>query len=167
MEDTVAAPGSTPPRRSPGGPDGQGGPGEPGGRHDAPERGPAADAVRRSLLFSLLLLGALLAERLPFPWSGTGLLFTAGALVAGGLALADAVRARRSGTLVVLAAGLVLALFVLVAQVVALVVWPLQDGLRDCLAGAVTEQAQAACQQQSVEDLTRWAEELGGLRSGG
>ncbi|NNH22452.1 hypothetical protein [Pseudokineococcus marinus] len=137
MEDTVAAPGSTPPRRSPGGPDGQGGPGEPGGRHDAPERGPAADAVRRSLLFSLLLLGALLAERLPFPWSGTGLLFTAGALVAGGLALADAVRARRSGTLVVLAAGLVLALFVLVAQVVALVVWPLQDGLRDCLAGAV------------------------------
>lgn len=161
----MPAPGSTPPRRSPGGSDGQGGAGEPGGRRDAPERGPAADAVRRSLLFSLLLLGALLAERLPFPWSGLGLLFTVGALVAGGLALADAVRARRRSTLVVLVAGLVLALLVLVAQVTALLLWPLQDGLRDCLAGAVTEQAQAACQRQFAEDLTRWAESLGGLTS--
>lgn len=154
----MAAPGSTPSRR----------PQDDPGRRPEDDPGSAArDAARASLLFSLLLLGALLAARLPFPWTAVGLLFTAAALVAGGLGLAAALRARRRATAAVLAGGLLLALFVLLTQVAGLLFWPFQEGLRDCLAGAVTDPARAACQTEFTEGTTRWAEELRRIATAG
>ncbi|WP_299037219.1 hypothetical protein [uncultured Pseudokineococcus sp.] len=153
----MAAPGSTPPRRT------AGGPGEPPGSRDEET---AREAARHSLLFSLLLLGALLAARLPFPWSAVGLLFTVAALVVGGLGLAAALRARRRGTAAVLVGGLVLALFVLLSQAAALLVWPVQEELRECLSGAVTDGARTQCQNEFTDGITRWADELTQLAGG-
>ncbi|MEJ5914776.1 hypothetical protein [Pseudokineococcus sp. 1T1Z-3] len=137
------------------------------GQRGDDDRDAAREAAGRALVFSLLLLGALLASRLPGLWSAVGLLFTVSALVVGGLALAAAWRARRRGSVSVLAGGLVLTGFVLVSQSAALLIYPLQGDLRDCLAGAVTTQAQAACQQQFTQDVTSWAERLGGSAPGG
>jgi len=151
----VAAPGSTPPRRPP------------ESRSGARDEEAAGLAARRSLLFSLLLLGALLAARLPFPWMAVGLLFTVAALVVGSLAVAAALGARRRGTAAVLVGGLLLALLVLLSQVAGLVFWPVQAEMRECLSGAVTEQASAQCRADFEDDLTRWVEGMAGLSATG
>jgi len=150
----VVAPGSTPPRRPPG---------DPGTRSGARAEESAREAARRSLLFSLLLLGALLAARLPFPWTAVGLLFTTAALVVGGLGIAAALQARRRATAAVLVGGLLLTLFVLLSQAVGLLFWPFQEDMRECLSGAVTDQARTQCQTDFTEGVTSWLEGVSGL----
>ncbi|ROP43137.1 hypothetical protein [Pseudokineococcus lusitanus] len=124
------------------------------------------EAGRRSLLFSLLLLCSLVAARLPFPWSAVGLLFTAAALVAGGLAVAAAWSARRRLTVAVMGGGIALGLFLLLTQVASVALWPWQADLRDCRAAAATQSARAACDRDFEDELQRWTESLGGLGGG-
>ncbi|MEJ5944428.1 hypothetical protein WDZ17_03870 [Pseudokineococcus basanitobsidens] len=162
----MARPGSPTPPAPPTGSSRPGAPDGGGGRPGAPPPEAAAEAARRALLFSLLLLGALLAARLPQPWAAVGLGFTVAALVVGGLALAASLRARRRGSAAVLSAGLVLALLVLLVQSAALLLWPLQGSLRECLEGAVTAQARTTCQDEFTQRTTSWLEQVGGAGSG-
>ena len=154
----MAAPGRTPPRRSPGRPDEL-----PGSRDEETAR----QAARHSLLFSLLLLGALLSARLPLPWTTVGFLFTVVALVVGAMGLAAALQVRRRGTAAVLAGGLVLALVVLLTQAVSLATWRFQQERLDCLSGAVTDQARARCETALREGVTDWLEGMAPVGAAG
>jgi len=142
-------------------------PGEDPRRDPVRELEQVREAGRRSLLFSLLLLCSLVAARLPFPWSAVGLLFTAAALVAGGLAVAAAWSARRRLTVAVMGGGLALGLFLLLTQVASVALWPWQADLRDCRAAAATQSARSACDRDFEDELQRWTESLGGFSGGG
>lgn len=120
-------------------------------------------AARHVTTFVLLLLAALAASMLPLPWQLGGLGFIAAALVAGTAALRAA---RRAGTrdqvapLVVV--GLVFTALMGITLGGSLLLWSAQTERQECLAAALTIQAEQRCEAQYQDAVEQRLRELSG-----
>ncbi len=129
-------------------------------RRPAPQAPPAhpADVHRLAVLVrttALLVLVAVLADLLAFPWYLAGAPVAVVALLVGGRALAVATRTRQPAPRAVLGLLLVVAALGLVRPATALVTWDADSQYARCQAGALTVQAQNSCvseYQQALED---------------
>lgn len=124
----------------------------------APERPPAdpegtARATSLTRLFAVLVLASVLVGTLRLPWQVAALPFALAAIVVGVRALVVAVRARSRGLVPLLSTGLVIALLWTFLLSVQLAVWPVQQAKQECLEGALTLGARAACETQFTQDL--------------
>lgn len=123
---------------------------------------------RQIMHFGLLMIGALLAYRLPFPWMASTLVLVVAAIVVGIRALRTTWRARITGALVpMLVVGLTFAGMFLVSVLATLAVWPVSQQLRECERDALTESATAECTQEFNDSLERLAPQLVRDPSGG
>lgn len=107
-------------------------------------------ATTRTLLrvFMLLLLGTLIASTFPLPWKVFGLLFALASLTVGILALVGLVRQKAPALLrVTTSVGLVASLFLALGTGAAILLWPVTERYEDCMATALTSQAQRQCQE--------------------
>lgn len=97
-------------------------------------------------LFLLALLLGMLTSGLMLPWKVLALVLSLFALSAGIVALVKAIRLKLP-RLVVLATsmGLAAALFLAAGTAASVVLWPVTKTYEDCMARALTLQAQEAC----------------------
>lgn len=109
--------------------------------------------------FGVWLVAGVLVSMLPLPWRLASLAFLVGAAVAGVRALRSVVAARvRGGLAPMLAVGLAMTAVLAVSTLGTLALWPADTARQDCLSGALTRSAQAACERDyrdAVADLTR------------
>ncbi|HEY0187300.1 MAG TPA: hypothetical protein VGC67_07415 [Cellulomonas sp.] len=111
--------------------------------------------------FGVYLLGALAVSVLPLPWRLATLAFLVGALVTGLRAIGAVNRARlRGGLRSMLALGLLMTGVLGISTVGSLATWSLDTDRQTCLAGALTRSAQAACEQEYQDAITRWTSGL-------
>lgn len=123
-------------------PDGPKTPGDPKQRGDAP-------LGTRSLLtwFMLALLAALIGSSLMLPWKVLGLVFGIAALVLGIVALVRTGRTKVPGLVrVSTMAGLAAALFLVIGTGASVLLWPITETYEDCMATALTIQAERSCE---------------------
>lgn len=135
----------------------------PSGSATRDETGTRLKAGRRTLAFALLVVGALLCQRLRLPWQAVGLAFSLTALVMGALAIASLVRLRQHGSVVLVSFGLAMVGFLALGQVSVLVLYPVQVRYQECLDQALTLQARSDCQEQLQDDMQNWTRRLIGL----
>jgi hypothetical protein len=108
---------------------------------------PLSASRRHGGWFALLALAALLAVRLPLPWMAVAVVLVVAADVEGIRAARAVGREQRSSALVVWCIGGVVLLSLLgLGAVGTLVLYPITYDRQQCLAGANTEVAKAACQ---------------------
>jgi hypothetical protein len=113
--------------------------------------------------FSVWLVATVVVSLLPLPWRVAMLVFLGGAAWAGVRALVAVGSARiRGGLLPMLTAGLVLTGILLLGALGSLATWPLETARQDCLRGALTRTATAACERDYREGLQELS---GGLLS--
>lgn len=109
--------------------------------------------------FGVWLVAGVLVSMLPLPWRLASLAFLAGAAVAGVRALRSVVAARvRGGLAPMLAVGLAMTAVLGVSTLGTLALWSADTARQECLSGALTRSAQAACERDyrdAVADLTR------------
>lgn len=109
--------------------------------------------------FGLLVLCSLVCSSLRLPWQAAALLFSVAAVVVGVMAVAAVARARtHRGSVVFTAVGVVLAGLLALSQAAALVFWPIQADLQECLDEALTPTAERECRsdyERRIQDLTR------------
>jgi hypothetical protein len=112
--------------------------------------GPPLSATRRhGSRYAVLALAALLAMRLPLPWMAAALVLVAAAVVEGILtARAIAGESRGRGLFVWCICGLVLLGLMGVGVAGNLALYPITYQRQECLAGANTEVAKAACRAE-------------------
>jgi hypothetical protein len=111
--------------------------------------------------FGVYLLASILVSTLPLPWRVATVAFLAGATVTGVRALMAVSRARlRGGLLPLLTVGLVMTGVLATATLGSLAMWSVDADRQECLAGALTQTAQAACEQQYQDAITRWGSDL-------
>lgn len=125
-----------------------------------PKPAPTAQEVAstRTLLrvFMLLLLGTLLGSSFPLPWKLLGLAFGIATLTVGLIALVNLVRHRAPVFLrMATTTALIAALLLVLGTGAAVLLWPITERYEDCMARALTSQAERQCE----EDLR----DLGGL----
>lgn len=128
----------------------------------APPAPPAPEALQRvgRLVrhFGAWLVAGVVVSTLPLPWRLAALAFLVGAAVTGVRALRSAVVARvRGGLAPLLAVGLAMTGVLAVSTLGTLVLWPADSARQECLSGALTRSAQAACEREyrdAVADLT-------------
>jgi hypothetical protein len=112
-------------------------------------RRPVSEARRRGGRFALLALAALLAVRLPLPWSGAALLLAVVADVEGvRTALAISRERLRSSLLVWCVAGIVLISLLGLGVAATFAFYPVTYQRQQCLQGANTDVAKAACESE-------------------
>lgn len=119
------------------------------GRHGTPDSAsPAAASAGLWLrLFLLALLGAVLASTLVLPWKVLGLVLSVFALAAGVVALVKAISAKLSRFVVLATSlGLAAALFLTAGTGASVLLWPVTRTYEDCMARALTLQAQRECE---------------------
>jgi hypothetical protein len=118
--------------------------------------------------FGLFMLGAIVLSTLELPWKVAALVFLVAAVVTGIRALVTVVRARVRGTLVpMLVVGLVFAGLLSLTLLATFATWPLQMKQQECLRGALTISAQAACQQDFQQGVLDWEKQLQQRSTGG
>lgn len=147
--------------------DGPTGPAQPG-REGGPAAGPRSEVdlerARHALVlvrrFAVLLLAGLICLELDLPWKLAGIPFTGLGVVVGVRATAAVRRSGlRGATLPLSVIGLALAAVVLFAHLASALFYPIVRDHENCLAGANTERARQACQQ----DYERRLENFGQL----
>lgn len=108
--------------------------------------------------FGVWLVAALAVSLLPLPWRVATVAFLAGAGVTGIRALRTVVVAKVKGGLApMLAAGLAMTGILAAGTLGSLILWSADSDRQDCLRGALTQSAQAACAEQyqdAVQKLT-------------
>ncbi|QTE29974.1 hypothetical protein [Pengzhenrongella sicca] len=113
-------------------------------------------AGQQIAIFSLLLLGAVIANALPLPWQAASLGFVLAALVVGVRALIFVWRAGIRGVLIpTLSIGLSFTALLAVSMSSMLLLWPVQVERQECLQDALTIAATQSCEadyQQALED---------------
>ena len=110
---------------------------------------------------ALLVLVAVLADLLTFPWYLAAAPVALAALVVGGRALAIAARTGQRGSpRAVLGLLLVVAVLSLARPGVALVTWDAESTYAECQAGALTVQAQNSCVADYQRALNERADQL-------
>jgi hypothetical protein len=111
-----------------------------------PVRPPASASRRHGGRFALLALAGLLASRLPLPWMAAALVLVVAADVEGVLtARAIAREGGRAVQLVWCVCGLSLISLLGLGVAGTLVLYPITYDRQECLSGANTEVAKAAC----------------------
>ncbi|HEX5333819.1 MAG TPA: hypothetical protein VFW79_14360 [Cellulomonas sp.] len=138
----------------------------------APPRPPDPAAVvrgsRQIVHFGLFMLAAILLSVLNLPWKVASLAFLVAAVVTGIRALVTVVRGRVRGSLVpMLVLGLVFSMLFSLTLLATFATWPLQVKQQDCLRGALTISAQAACQHDLEQGLKDWEQQLRDRSTGG
>lgn len=108
--------------------------------------------------FGVWLLAGVAVSLLPLPWRVATVAFLAGAVVTGIRALrAVAVARMRGGLLPLLVAGLALTGLLGAGTLGSFALWPAETARQECLSGALTVSAQAACDrayEDALDDLT-------------
>ena len=135
------------------------------GHAAAPPRPPDTAAVARASRqithFGLWMLGAIVLSALDLPWKVAALAFLAAAVVTGIRALITVVRSRVRGSLVpMLVIGLVFAGLFSLTLLGTFATWSLQIKQQECLRGALTISAKAACQQDFQQGVLNWEQQL-------
>ena len=114
--------------------------------------------------FAVLAVATLLAVRLPLPWLAAAVVLTVAADVEGIRTARALVRERRSrGLLVWCVCGIVAISLVGLAAVGTLALYPITYQRQQCLAGANTDVAKAACESEFDRRLGRLHGGFGGL----
>jgi hypothetical protein len=99
--------------------------------------------------FALLALTAVLASRLPLPWMASALALVAAAVVEGVLTARAVVRERRrTGLLLWCVCGIALMGLLGLGVASTLALYPITYDRQECLSGANTEVAKAACRSE-------------------
>lgn len=114
-----------------------------GQRPPAPTASPSR---RHGGRFALLALTALLTSRLPLPWMGVALVLVVAADIEGVIAARAVAReGRRLGQLVWCVCGIALVSVLGLGVAGTLALYPITHDRQECLSGANTEVAKAAC----------------------
>jgi hypothetical protein len=104
---------------------------------------------------SLIVLAAVLADLLSFPWHMAAVPLAIAAVAVGGHALAVASRTRvRNAPRAVLGMLMVVAMFALMRPAQTALTWDAESAFAQCRSGALTTQAQNACLSQYEQALT-------------
>lgn len=129
---------------------GRGGPGKAGSNRGGPEDPQKQRASSAGLwlrVFLLALLGAVLTSNLMLPWKVLALALALSALAAGVVALVKAIGAKLPRLVVLATAvGLAAALFLAAGTGASVLLWPITQTYEDCMAKALTLQAQGDCE---------------------
>ena len=138
----------------------------------APPRPPDPAAVvrgsRQIVHFGLFMLAAILLSVLNLPWKVASFAFLVAAVVTGIRALVTVVRGRVRGSLVpMLVLGLVFSMLFSLTLLATFATRPLQVKQQECLRGALTISAQAACQHDLEQGLKDWEQQLRDRSTGG
>ncbi|PVU82319.1 hypothetical protein DDP54_04155 [Cellulomonas sp. WB94] len=116
---------------------------------------------RQIVHFGLFMLAAILLSVLNLPWKVASLAFLTAAVVTGIRALVTIIRGRVRGSLVpMLVLGLVFAMLFSMTLLATFATWPLQVKQQECLRGALTISAKAACQHELEQGLKDWEQQL-------
>ena len=107
----------------------------------------AREATARPVrTFALCLVASVVASALPLPWSVGAIVFLVAAGVAGIVALrAVTTSGGRPGVVVLVSCLLALCALMLLGELARLALWQVYWDLQECLRGAITESARAAC----------------------
>lgn len=117
--------------------------------------------------FGVWLVAAVAMSLLPLPWRVATIAFLLGAGVTGIRALRAVVVAKvRGGLATMLIAGLAMTGVLAAGALGSLVLWSADSARQDCLRGALTQSAQAACEQQYQDAVQKRTDDLTG-RIGG
>ena len=123
---------------------------------------------RQIVHFGLFMLAAILLSVLELPWKVASLAFLAAAVVTGIRALVTVIRGRVRGSLVpMLVLGLVFSMLFSLTLLATFATWPLQMKQQECLRGALTISAKAACQRDLEQGLKDWEQQLRDRSTGG
>jgi hypothetical protein len=121
-----------------------------------PARPPVSDSRRHGGRFALLALASFFSVRLPLPWMGATVLLVAAADVEGIRAARAIVREGLRRTLLVWCiVGLGLLSLIGLGVAATLALYPITYDRQQCLAGANTEVAKAACQSDFDRRISR------------
>jgi len=132
-----------------------------------PQDPPRATDVRRLTVLmritAVLVLVAILADMLSFPWFMAAGIVAIAAIVVGGRGLAVAAQTRqRSTPRLMIVLLLVVAVMTLGRPATTLLTWNAESAFARCQAGALTVQAQNACTAQYQQDITNRVNQLTG-----
>jgi hypothetical protein len=117
---------------------------------------PAAGSRRHGGRFALLALAALLCVRLPLPWMAVALVLVVAGEVEGVLTARAVVRERRRrGLLLWCLCGISLLSLVGLGVAGTLALYPITYDRQQCLSGANTAVAKAACQSEFDRRISR------------
>jgi hypothetical protein len=123
---------------------------------------------RQIVHFGLFMLAAILLSVLELPWKVASLAFLAAAVVTGIRALVTVIRGRVRGSLAgMLVLGLVFSMLFSLTLFATFATWPLQMKQQECLRGALTISAKAACQRDLEQGLKDWEQQLRDRSTGG
>ncbi|MEP7765690.1 hypothetical protein [Sanguibacter sp. 25GB23B1] len=118
---------------------------------------------RRLMVFALILLACLLLSSAPLPWRMGSVALAVAALVAGGLALRRAWRAKVRGMVVVaVAAGMAVSATLGLATLAVIPVWDVEMERQTCMSEAITHSARAQCLTDYREGLEEYQDSLTG-----
>ncbi|WP_051297911.1 hypothetical protein [Brevibacterium album] len=146
-----------------GGAGGSNSPGEPGGQEPEGPTAPQKRAVKLGLILTLLLAGAVLTSLLPLPFVIVSGALALAAIVCAVMSIVAGVRAGQAPqALVTGIIGLLIAGYVLISAVATAAIWPIRQEFEECIAHAITEQAQATCQSEYGTGVADWFESVTG-----
>ncbi len=133
------------------------------GSGSSPDRVPVGAARRHGGRFALLALAALFAVRLPLPWMGAAVVLVVAADVEGVRAARAIARERlRRGLLYWCICGVALITLLGLGAAGTLALYPITYQRQECLEGANTGVARAACQHQFDRRISRLQDTFGG-----
>ncbi|WP_291798721.1 MULTISPECIES: hypothetical protein [Brevibacterium] len=125
--------------------------------------GPQKRAVKLGLVLTLLLAGAVLTSLLPLPFVIVSGVLAVAAIVCAVMSIVAGVRAGNAAQAIVTGViGILVAGYVLVSAASTAAIWPLRQEFEDCVSHALTEQAQATCQNDYSSGVADWFEKLTG-----
>jgi hypothetical protein len=121
-----------------------------------PAPSPASASRRHGGRFALLALAALLSVRIPLPWMALALVLVVAGEVEGVLTARAMVReGRRRGLLVWCICGMALLSLIGIGVAGTLALYPITYDRQECLSGANTAVAKAACQAEFDRRINR------------
>ncbi|WGW10780.1 hypothetical protein LWF01_11660 [Saxibacter everestensis] len=104
--------------------------------------------------FALLMLATVITSSFPLPWKIAALAFAIATIVFGIRSLIKVIRARiRGAMLLFVSLGLAIVLVMSVSLIGNVAFWPIQSRYENCLASALTDQANKQCQSDYMKEL--------------
>jgi hypothetical protein len=131
-------------------------PDRPGRSESADPRPPVRPARLHGLRFAMLALTALIAVRLPLPWVAVAVLLVIAADIEGVRTAIALSRERMRGTMLACAiCGIALVSLLGISVIATLALYPITYQRQQCIQGANTDIAKAACDSQFSHRINR------------